>query len=96
MTISFCLIRNGTPTELCILPADSVGEKDDPAAIEGAATVRQLEETSFYEQTTVEVCVKVVVCRKFITKKVDAKTGKVVHTSVRMVMSSLSYGPLPL
>ena len=74
--------------------ADSVGEKSDTATIEGAATSRQLDDESFYEQTTVEVRVKMVVCRKFITKKVNAKTGKVIYTAFRTVTGSFSCGCL--
>ncbi|KAK7116298.1 uncharacterized protein [Littorina saxatilis] len=61
----------------------SMNDKGDSGAIEGAASGREVEEAEFYEQTTVEVCVKMVVCRTFTTKKVNSQTGKVVYTSVR-------------
>ena len=86
-----CLLRRWTPR---ISLPDSIGEKSDTATIEGAATTRQLDDESFYEQTTVEVCVKMVVCRKFITKKVNAKTGKVIYTAFRTVTGSFSCGCL--
>ncbi|KAL8625475.1 hypothetical protein ACOMHN_018620 [Nucella lapillus] len=48
-----------------------------------AEVILDQSEAPVHVETTVEVCVKMVVCRKILTKTVDSKTGKVLSSAVR-------------
>ncbi|XP_076465156.1 uncharacterized protein LOC143296968 [Babylonia areolata] len=58
---------------------DNVPETTNPRATEPA---KDMNEVSSYVETTVEVCVKMVVSRKYITNTVDSKTGQVISCNV--------------